>query len=148
MSKSNLLAHVFSGKLSDLLDDAAKEVSEDLKRLRAKKKSAENAEKLKQARESLAVRHTFAPGDLIQWKEGLRNMAPLGPFDIVEIMDVPFVSREYSSISQFGEPMDIVALFIDKDGDASRILLSADRMEPYTPEIEEPINTEKVAPEN
>lgn len=148
MSTSDFVGHLLGTSLSDVLNDAVKEVSEDLKKQRAKKKSAQNAEKLKIARESLAVHHTFASGDLIQWKKGLRNLSVIGPFDIIEIMETPFVSRDYSAISQFAEPMTIIALFIDGDGDASRILLNPDRMEPYTPEVEEPTSTEKVDPEN
>lgn len=63
-------------------------------------------------------RHTFAVGDLVTWKPGLKNrrIPRYGqPAVVMEVLDPPVVDGERESGSTyFNEPLDVVlGLFID-----------------------------------
>ena len=67
-------------------------------------------ERLTAAFEKLNQKNTFKPGDIVDWKPGLRNKKFYGPFVVVEVLDSPiFDNDEDGSGSQyFREPLDII----------------------------------------
>ena len=67
-------------------------------------------ERLTAAFEKLNKKNTFKPGDIVDWKPGLRNKNSYGPFVVVEVLDSPiFDNAEDGSGSQyFREPLDII----------------------------------------
>jgi hypothetical protein len=97
---------------------------------------AEGASILTDAFSRLQVKHNFKVGDLVQWKAGLRNLKPYGPFVIDEILPerlvYPVDSGPYS-----GEIYSAYALFIANDGDVMRLPIGLERLEPFTPDAED-----------
>lgn len=77
--------------------------------------------KLRERLQLLNNVETFAPGDIVTWKEGLRNKKhPVkGKAGIVvKVLDTPVHDMEVSSGSPYyREPLDIVVGIIDDDGD-------------------------------
>ena len=67
-------------------------------------------ERLTAAFEKLNKKNTFKPGDIVDWKPGLRNKNSYGPFVVVEVLDSPiFDNAEDGSGSQyFRESLDII----------------------------------------
>lgn len=86
---------------------------------------------------SLRVEHTFEPGDLVRFKDGLRNRRR--PDDdevavVVEHLPEPVVDGEEGSGSPyFREPLDLIVGLIDDDGDFVTFHLDSRRMEPIEP---------------
>ena len=65
-------------------------------------------ERLTEAFEKLNEKNTFKPGDIVDWKPGMRNKVAYGPFVVVEVLDAPVFDSEDGSGSQyFREPLDI-----------------------------------------
>lgn len=122
--------NVQQGNFDDFLSFMAKKLAEANPQYSMNKK----IEQLRAASEALQVKHEFAVGDLVTWKEGLRNMSFRGPFLILELLAEPIVDRELTHITSYAESMDTLILFIDKDGDACRALVSRARIEPYKAE--------------
>lgn len=61
-------------------------------------------------------KHTFAVGDVVEWKPGMANRKPNGPFVVVKVLQVPVTDAETSSGSQyFNEPLNVVLGHIDSD---------------------------------
>lgn len=119
-----------AGSVGDFVDFLTKEIVGNA-RLRS---ACEKVEQLRAASEALKIKHDFAVGDFATWKEGLRNMNFRGPFLIVELLAEPIVDRELTHVTSYAESMDTLILFIDKDGDACRALVSRARIEPYKAE--------------
>jgi hypothetical protein len=46
-------------------------------------------ERLTAAFEKLNKKGTFKPGDIVDWKPGMRNKTSYGPFVVVEVLDSP-----------------------------------------------------------
>ena len=76
-------------------------------------------ERLTAAFEKLNKKGTFKPGDIVDWKPGMRNKKSYGPFIVVEVLDSPiFDSDEEGSGSQyFREPLDIILGKVVDDGE-------------------------------
>ena len=74
--------------------------------------------RLKELQASFAVRHTFSVGDIVRWKDGLRNRSTVGPFVVVEVLDSPRIDGEKNSgCLSFYEPLDVLLGSLDADGD-------------------------------
>lgn len=71
----------------------------------------------KQAFEIFNQKNTFKPGDIVEWKPGMRHKRSEGPFIVVEVLDEPIVDAVASAGSPyFREPLDLVlGCFIDGD---------------------------------
>ena len=94
-----------------------------------------NASNLRRAMEVLAVEHVFQPGDLVQWKPGMKNKsrpADGEPIVVVEVRDEPLLDNEHSSGSPyFREPLTLLGGFRDDDGDFLILHYDKRRFEPY-----------------
>ena len=71
--------------------------------------------------EKFQEKHTFTPGQIVEWKRGCQNKNSPGPFIVVSVLDgteVPIFDSESSSGSPyFREPLDIVlGTFAQTDG--------------------------------
>jgi len=77
--------------------------------------------RLRDALAALSERNVFTPGTLVQWKPGLRNKKKPRygePAIVVEVLAQPvFGKTDESGSAYFREPLDLVAGFIDTDGD-------------------------------
>ena len=75
-------------------------------------------ERLTAAFEKLTEKSTFKPGDIVDWKFGLRNKQLYGPFIVVEVLDSPIFDNEDGAGSPyFHEPLDIVLGKVMDDGE-------------------------------
>lgn len=81
----------------------------------------------------LNVRHSFSPGDLIEWKPGLRTKnAPEDNHPAVVIeAGLPFINDGDAGSGYFHEPLDISAACI-MDGAFVIFHFDSRRMQPYT----------------
>ena len=79
--------------------------------------------------------HRFVQGDLVTWKPGLRNrkMPDYGePMVVVEVLAEPVYDQTADSGSPyFREPLTVLCLLIDEDGDALVFYYDAHRLMPY-----------------
>lgn len=74
-------------------------------------------ERLTAAFAKLAEKNTFKPGDIVDWKPGMRNKQAYGPFIVVEVLDSPVLDNIDEAGSQyFREPLDIVLGKVVVDG--------------------------------
>ena len=63
-------------------------------------------------------KNTFKPGDVVDWKPGMRNKVTYGPFVVVEVLDSPIFDGETSAGSPyFREPLDIILGTVVDDGE-------------------------------
>lgn len=89
-------------------------------------------EDLKKAFKSYNVKHEFKPGDIIRWKEGLKNKRSEGPFVVMEVLDPPVVDGSDASGSgfpYFREKLDLVCGTVIDD-DFLLYHMDSSRMEP------------------
>jgi len=91
-------------------------------------------ERLKQLQASMAVKHTFKPGDEVVWKEGLKNrrIPAYGERALVaEVRSTPLYQEDADSgTPDFGEPLDLVLAHLDRDGDLVHHHADSRRFEP------------------
>jgi hypothetical protein len=84
------------------------------------------------------TQHAFKPGQMIQWKRGLRNrLRPAygAPVVVVEVLEQPVYDKsrlkEGAGSAYYREPLTIVAGLLDNDGDLIFFHYDQRRMEPY-----------------
>ena len=85
---------------------------------------------LKQAFETFNQKNTFKPGDIVEWKPGMKHKRSEGPFIVVEVLDEPIIdtNAEVGS-AHFREPLDLVlGSFIG--GDFVTFYYDSRRMQP------------------
>ena len=72
---------------------------------------------LKQAFETFNQKNTFKPGDIVEWKPGMKHKRSDGPFIVVEVLDEPVVDAVAEAGSAyFREPLDLrLGTFVDGD---------------------------------
>ena len=64
---------------------------------------------LKQALETFNQKNTFKPGDIVEWKPGMKHKRSDGPFVVVEVLDEPVVDAIGDpGLAYFREPLDLV----------------------------------------
>lgn len=88
-------------------------------------------------------RHTFAVGDLVTWKPGLKNRRMPRydqPAVVMDVLDQPvFDGERESGNSYFNEPLDLVlGLFMDSGPARGELLtwhFDARRFQPWTREV-------------
>ena len=94
-------------------------------------------ERVKALLARLNEKHTFAPGDLVQWKEGLKNKTTPDygqPLVVAEVLAEPVTDAAKESGSlYFREPLDLISAEIDSDGDFLQYHYHARRVEPCQP---------------
>ena len=72
---------------------------------------------LKQAFETFNQKNTFKPGDIVEWKPGMKHKRSEGPFIVIEALDEPIVDAVGDpGLAYFREPLDlIIGTFFDGD---------------------------------
>ena len=64
---------------------------------------------LKQAFETFNQKITFKPGDIVEWKPGMKHKRSEGPFVVVEVLGEPIIDTNAEAGSAyFREPLDLV----------------------------------------
>lgn len=78
-------------------------------------------------------KHDFKPGDLVQWKPGMKNKNGDGPYIVVAVLSEAVMdSGKESGSPYFREPLDITLAEIHSDGDFLIYHYDSRRFEPYT----------------
>lgn len=77
-------------------------------------------------------KHTFAVGDVVQWKPGMRHKIIGGPFVVVEALPEAILNgQESAGTPYFREPLDII-LGTGEEGNFICFHFDSRRFEPYT----------------
>lgn len=91
--------------------------------------------KLQAAREIFAKIYDFKPGDLVVWKQGLKNRAKPAlkePAIVVEVLETPLRDdTKESGSSYFNEPLDLALGLLDEDNDFTVFYYDRRRFELY-----------------
>lgn len=80
----------------------------------------------------LNEKHTFTPGDIVEWKEGMNNKRSKGLFVVVEVLNEPIVLNQKEGTPVFREPLDIIVGQHDADGDFDLWHLDSRRLRPVS----------------
>lgn len=95
----------------------------------------QDIEKLKADYQLYSKTTQFQPGDIVEWKPGLRNRDVLGPFVVIRWVDEPLNDTSHPTSScYYGEPLDIVIGQHNKDGDFQFWHVDPQRLQLYKPE--------------
>ena len=93
-----------------------------------------DANALKTAFETLNQKHTLKPGDLVEWKPGMRNrkFPEMGePVIVVAVLDPPTIDSSRGSESPyFHESLDLVYGWIDLEKDLILLHTDSRRFQP------------------
>lgn len=85
---------------------------------------------LKQAFETFNQKNTFKPGDIVEWKPGMKHKRSDGPFIVVEVLDEPIIdTNDGAGSAYFREPLDLV-LGCFLSGDFVTFYYDSRRMQP------------------
>ena len=85
---------------------------------------------LKQAFETFNQKNTFKPGDIVEWKPGMKHKRSEGPFIVIEALDEPIVDAVGDPGSAyFREPLDLI-LGTFLNGDFVTFYYDSRRMQP------------------
>lgn len=92
------------------------------------------ASDLKEKFALLGVKYDFKPGDLVQWKPGMKNKTTEGPFVVVEILTTPATPdyEESFGSQHWRMPLDIICGSVHRDGEFTLYHYDSRRFEPYT----------------
>lgn len=84
--------------------------------------------------DAMAVKHTFEPRQLVQWKPELCNRKTSGVMVVVKVLDTPVFDTENddSGTPLFREPLDVVVGKFIPNGDYCEFHIDSRRLEPYT----------------
>lgn len=97
-------------------------------------------ERLKSAATSYNNAHEFKAGDVVRWKDGLRNRSfTYGqPLVVLEVFPEPWYDREAGGGSAlFGEPLDIrIAVYLT-DGELVPFVIDSKRLELHDGELKD-----------
>ncbi len=79
----------------------------------------------------LCKKYVFQPGDIVQWKAGLRNKSSEGLFVVIEVLDAPVLDTSCEAGSAyFREPLDLLLGLISHGGDFLLYHYDSRRFEP------------------
>ena len=101
----------------------------------------QNPEMLKEAFQIFSEENTFKPGDLVEWKPGMKNRRTSGPFIVAKVLDEPVFGNdehESSGYPLFREPLDIVCGTIAIDGEFLYYHYDSRRLRHYISDIDAP----------
>ncbi|MWV14207.1 hypothetical protein F3I62_19065 [Pseudomonas sp. R-28-1W-6] len=90
-------------------------------------------EKLKACAAKIIAKETFAPGDLVIWKEGMKNRrfpAYAEAVVVTQVLAEPVIdnTERSSGTPTFREPLDVVIGWLDSDGDFIEFYLDGRRL--------------------
>ena len=73
----------------------------------------------------------FKPGDIVDWKFGMKNKKSTGPFVVVEVLEVPITDHNEndSGSPYFREPLDLVLGRFIGEGEFITFYYDSRRME-------------------
>lgn len=97
--------------------------------------------KIEQVRKALEVfnqKHEFKPGDVVQWKPGMRNTCGFPEYGepalVAAVHANPvYASNETGGSPYFNEPLDLMLAHIDGDDEFILYHYDSRRFEPYKP---------------
>ena len=93
----------------------------------------ERIEKLKAAQAIYAEKNEFSPGQIVTWKDGMKNKKSDGPFVVVKTLDRPEIDHgSDSGSSYYRENLDILLGTFDRDGDFIFYHFDSARMRPLS----------------
>lgn len=94
---------------------------------------AATAGRLRELFDALRMEHEFYPGQLVEWKPGMKNKDASGPFIVSEVLPEPvFDTTGSSGNPYFREPLDLIVALIDDDDDFLEIHVDSRRFQPYS----------------
>jgi hypothetical protein len=100
------------------------------------RKWREQGESLEIHYKTFKTEHEFQGGQLVKWKNGMRNRsAPQlnQPAIVIQVLAEPIYDNELQSGSTyFHEPLDLILGVVDKDGDFLIFHFDKRRFEPYS----------------
>lgn len=89
-------------------------------------------DQLKALRKSFRTCTVLAPGDIAQWKQGMRNKRSQGPFIIMDVLSKPVRPTEEDTSSPYrNEHLDVLCGFTEPDGTFSELLIDSRRLEHF-----------------
>jgi hypothetical protein len=96
----------------------------------------EHISKLRMAKDMFDKFYDFKSGDLVVWKQGLRNKARPAlnePAIVMQVLDTPLKdqNKQDSGRPYFNEPLDLILGLIDEDGEFVVYHYDKRRFEPY-----------------
>ena len=93
----------------------------------------EKIEKLKAAQALYAEKNEFSVGQIVTWKDGMRNRNHDGPFVVAEVINPPLRDqRGESGSAYYRENLDILLGTFDRDGDFVFYHFDSARMRPLS----------------
>ena len=91
----------------------------------------EKVEKLKAAQAIYAEKNEFSVGQIVTWKDGMKNKKSEGPFVVVEVLTDPSLDPSGEAGSPYyRENLDILLGTFDRDGDFIFYHFDSARMRP------------------
>jgi len=129
-----------------------KGLTEILEKMAAKEAQYATVVEVRAAYDALNQVHAFKPGDLVMWKEGLRNkLSPLRgePAIVLEVLESPLYDvNAPADSSAFLEPLDISLGVIKYEGDTGSLIVfhfDSRRFQPYDGNLARQIREEDKA---
>ena len=90
-------------------------------------------EKLKAAQSLYSEKNEFSVGQIVTWKDGMKNKNSDGPFVVVEVITTPLRDQNGEAGSPYyRENLDIVLGSLDEDGDFLCFHYDSARMRPLS----------------
>lgn len=112
----------FQGLAERIRDKAFEAPTQDLNRLQELQNSLCN------------VKYDFAPGQLVDYKQGLKNKKASGPFVVIEVLPEAVAgTSDESGSTYFREPLDIILGNCNADGELVVFHYDSRRFQPYVP---------------
>lgn len=116
------MAHISENDLNDLIDQKIREaVAQQEVSLQPTKQDSDEIERLTHLCNELQSKASFATGDIVVWKDGLKNKnyPEYGqPAIVLERLDAPIVnSVDDTGSTYFNERLDVVLGLISRDED-------------------------------
>lgn len=88
-------------------------------------------EDLKAAFGKFNEKHTFEPGQVIEWKPGMKHKLADGPFVVMEVLQEPIIDSDLNAGSAYyREPLDMILGFYTDAGDFLICHYDLRRMQP------------------
>lgn len=127
-----------SGLNPDEIEQLLEQLADERMKLRSRARSPEYKGKLLAAYRSLTTAYAFSPGDLVQWKQDLKNKRRPDygvPCVVVEVLKSPVLDPEQGAGSAyFREPLDLAIGLLDDDDELAVIHVDSRRFEPFAVE--------------